>query len=62
VADRNVWKTCGFYKGPGEENFQIIFTVCDDVVRGDTLMLTIQSNPHEIDALNLCEVEVYEKI
>jgi hypothetical protein len=61
VADDNVWKTCGFYKGPGED-FQIIFTVCDDVVRGDTLKITILSNPNEEDTLHVCEVEVFAKI
>jgi hypothetical protein len=61
VAEGNDWKTCGFYKGP-REHFQIIFIVCDDAVRGDTLMLTIQSNPHENDALQICEVEFFGRI
>jgi hypothetical protein len=61
VANGGDWKTCGFYKGPGED-FQILFTVCDDVVRGDTLKITILSNPNETDVLHVCEVEVYEEV
>lgn len=56
-----MWRACGFYKGPGVIN-QIIFVICNKDVRGDTLKITLQPVPGEKLAINLCEVEVFEKV
>jgi hypothetical protein len=57
VAENHVWKTCGFYKGPGV-NRQIIFMICNETVRGHVVKITLKFET----ALTVCEVEVFEKI
>jgi hypothetical protein len=61
VAENNVWRPCGFYKGPGVQ-YQIIFIICNEVVRGDIVKITLKNGPGEKTPLHVCEVEVFEEV
>jgi hypothetical protein len=60
VAENNTWRPCGIYNGPGVP-YQIIFIICNEVVRGDLVKITLQTIPGEKTALSVCEVEVFEE-
>ncbi|XP_048751089.2 uncharacterized protein LOC125662774 [Ostrea edulis] len=61
VAENNVWRPCGVYKGPGV-NYQIIFVICNEDVRGDILQISVKTAPGARTAIHLCEVEVFNRV
>lgn len=53
---------CGFYPGLLSREGDSIMLHCPPEAHATSVKLQIQSKPGQIDYLNLCEVEIYQKI
>lgn len=53
---------CGFYPGLLSREGDSILLHCPPEAHATSVKLQIQSKPGQIDYLNLCEVEIYQKI